>query len=63
MELADPLDWLRQSGPTQLYAQTLYQQEGCQTTLLMLEADDDDAAEPMEDTFERFTRFSADREL
>ncbi len=59
MESVDAADWLGQARPAQLWAQTLYQQNGYETTLLLIEADEDgDDGEEPEDAFDRFSRYN-----
>ncbi len=59
MESVDASDWIGQARPAQLSAQTLYQQDGYEMTLLLIEADEDsDDGEEPEDAFDRFSRYN-----
>ncbi len=57
IEHVDADDWLAGPNDTQLTIQTLHQQDGRATTLLRVTSDDTDYEDPLEDSFDRFTRF------
>ena len=58
-EETDSKDWLRSPATASLTVQTLYQQHGYATTLLIAETDDDgmDEEDGVEDSYSRYTRF------
>lgn len=61
LEGVDPGDWLWRPQPRKLYAQTLYQQDGYETTLLLIEAEAEEDGEEPDDVFDHFTGYGGAR--
>ena len=59
LEAVDPHDWLTATDQTEIAVQTLHQRDGYAMSLVVLEANPDDADNDIEDAWSRFSGFGA----